>query len=155
GARDNTVMSVAASPDPRHPAIAVTDALGTIYLWDPAGDAPKLLKGTGAPVSTVTWSLDGKRVAWGTDEKNPREHVFNLAMGVPESGGAGGEDWQGALSRSSGRELIRADDRVRVIVRIGTRELARFPKDPLPDDEIRSFTFTPSGNVVVGSLFSL
>jgi WD40 repeat protein len=155
GVADNTVMSVAVSPDPKHPTLAFTDARGTIYLWDAENDGPKLLRGTGASVASVAWSPDGKRVSWGSDEQHPREHVFNLAAGVPEAAAADGERWQGGLSRSDGRELIRADDRVRVVVRVGTRELARLPRNPAPDDEVRCCAFTPAGDVVIGTLFAL
>lgn len=143
------VFAAAASPDGR--AAASGDALGAIYLWEPAtGRTLRSLTGSGASAFTLAWSPDGTRVAWGTRFGNETlDTAFDLARVLPEPTRPDPAlAWLRAQTRHERLRLALTPDAVilrgdedREIVRIKAR----------PGDRFWCCGFTPRGEVVVGS----
>jgi hypothetical protein len=165
-------MSVAFAPhagaDPL--LVASGEETGAILLWDGrTGEVAQQLTGTGQTPWSIAWSQDGNRIAWGTtkppeasDANAPLEHSFDLRTGWPgpavvpaESG-----NWKRAEREHLGRRLELVPDaegrKIGIEVREGSAIVSRIPRvSDLPHDEVRCATFTPAGQVVIGSLFTL
>jgi WD40 repeat protein len=152
-----TLFSVAFAPDGQTAASA--DLAGTIYLWDTGtGAVRRRLKGTGSSVFAVAWSPDGKRLAWGHTEGGPQapaplEQVFDLADILPQPAARAGRDWQAAQAEREGRTLTISPDRRAVGVQEGGR-IVRSLTLPDPQDRILCATWTPAGQVAIGSNFA-
>jgi hypothetical protein len=136
---------------------------GDIWLWDPAtGEAVRRLVGNGVSAWAVGWSPDGERVAWGTTLKfqdlnnmGPLERTFDLPGGMPAADVGAGERWVRAVTRQEDRSLTIADDKMSVILRQGEREVARCRPSDETYDTVCCFGFSPGGEVVIGSAFTL
>jgi WD40 repeat protein len=151
-----TIQSVAFSADGRLATSA--DRAGILYVWDPAtGEERQKLAGVGQSVFSVAWSQDGKQIAWGNvdaGEAAPLEHTFDLEKGVPGPDIEGNADFTvRARTRQNGRELSASPDGHAVILSEHGRE-KRFAL-PDPEDRVRCFSFTPKGDVVIGTEFYL
>jgi len=81
---DNTVYAAAAAPEG-----LVATAGGErheIHVWNPAtGEASRVMRGTGAPVTAVGVAADGGVVAWGTQNPCPGEDACPDRMGALEA----------------------------------------------------------------------
>lgn len=154
----NTVFSVAFSPDGNHVASTGGNS-NEAFIWNPVtGEVEKNLVGSGAGAYAIAFSPDGAQVAWGNINvraNRPLERTFALTAGTLGRDVTTGERWIRAVSQRGGRELTATDDRLGVIIREGASEV-RFRHSTHQDtDTVRCFTFTPRGEVVVGSNFTL
>lgn len=156
------VVAVAFAPDGKRIASAGGQA-NEIYLWEPRpGTASRRLAGTGSTVFAVGWSPDGEQVAWGTgsrftnrNDRGPLQHSFQLLRAAPGPPVPQVSTWQRAVARRSGQELTAAADQLAVIAREGTRETARIPLNADRDGGVLCFSFTPSGEIIIGAQFNL
>lgn len=80
---DNTVFTAAAAPEG-----LMASAGGErheIHVWNPeSGEARRVMRGTGAPVTAVGVAADGGVIAWGTQNPCPDEDACPDTMGALE-----------------------------------------------------------------------
>ena len=160
----NTVLSVAFSPNGTSIAGAGGDN-NEIYLWDAATGAPqRRLAGKGAGALSIAWSADGTRIAWGhalkphatTNDYGDFTCSFDLFAGQLGSAVTNVDGWKRAVTEWDGQTLATTDDRLNLLIRTGTQETARYRHNTMQDyDRICCDTFTPTGEVVVGSEFTM
>jgi WD40 repeat protein len=164
------VMSLAFAPGGSAPLLASAgEEAGEVFLWDPrTGEEQGQLSGVGATPWSVAWAADGTRVAWSNTPPAtvgsgaPLQRTFDLPKGWPGSDVAENEPWVRATKEhpATGRRLDYAepvdDERLGVTVFEGERAVVRIPRNSRQaHDQVRCFTFTPRGEIVVGSLFTL
>ena len=144
-----TVFAAAFSPDGTQ--VATGDALGAILVWDPAtGEARQRLRGTGSSLFSVAWSPDGRQVAWGEQYQGPLTHSFDLYQAALGPDVKGGGDWRRGQKEQGGKRLSLEADGATVYVRdTNGKEIAHIAAQE--GDQVKSFTFTADGQVVIGS----
>lgn len=152
-----TVQAVAfAPPGPAGVTIASAGGINNdIYVWDGATGAEKQhMVSTGGAVQDIAWSPDNSQIAWKTGGTAAGARTFDLAHRslVKDSATAG---WQGGVTEQNGRSLsIAADNPGQVVIKSGGREAGRITLKKT-DDQVRCFTWTKTGRVIVGSAFGL
>ncbi len=139
-----TVEAVAFSPDSG--TVASAGGLANdIYLWTPfAATIKQHMASTGGITQDVAWSPDSAQVTWRNQTSaSPVRHTFNIgdrSLTVnPDA------PWQGATLTRDGATLSLGAGGKTVQVSSGG---AIRSDDPL--NQVRCFTWTPDGNVVVG-----
>lgn len=132
-----------------------------IYLWRPdSGEVVHHLRGVGRPGWAVAFAEGGLKVAFGQGVReakdagkwNDLEAFFNFTTFTFEEFPAEQSDPPGfrrTVRERAGKELKETDI---YHLQTGSGEIAH---DPALYDQIRCYSFTPTGDVVVGSEFSL
>ncbi len=149
------IQSVAMSPDGRW--VASADRAGVIYVWDPVTLEERWQFGGAAPSAfSVAWSQDGKRIAWGSNPRDPKEltHTFLLDRGVPGPPPRPDEPWVFGASSTGGRSVGISPDHRTVQLQENGRTVSQLTL-PMPNDEAWATILTPRREVVVGTEFEL
>ena len=151
-----TVQAVAFAPTAGGVSVASAGGVNNdIYLWDAATGAEKQhIVSTGAAVGDIAWSPDNAELAWKPLGAEAGGRVFDLAHRslVKDASTAG---WQRAAVEQDGRALaVAPGNPQQVVISKDGREAGRITLTK-PGDQVRCFTFTKTGRIIVGSAFGL
>ena len=161
---NNTVIASAFSPDGKTIATAGGDNYD-IYLWDAQTGAVKThIVGNGRSVFSAAFSQNENTFAFGNTDaggfngSDPLEHQFDLVSMTllgdisAESEQTAGS-WRRAVTKHDGLTLKREDRRTLGIQQNGRIQATITLTQAY--DAIRCYTFTPSGEILVGSGYTL
>jgi WD40 repeat protein len=141
-----------------------------IYIWDAdTGEVKLHIVGTGGSVFSVAFSKDGRKIAFGNTNPSlrsragqyfnqnnlgPLERTFDLIDMTLDADVTSESDWIRAETNRGGLTLELKDE-VTLEIKRGGLTQATIELDPYTEKNIRCYTFTPSGNIAVGSEFAL
>ncbi|HEY3330699.1 MAG TPA: caspase family protein [Capsulimonadaceae bacterium] len=148
-----TVFSVAFLPNGR--SIASGDGLGGIELWNSeTGESQQHLHGKGAPVFSLGWSPDSRKVAWSDTFGKPFNHAFDFQNAQRTAAGTRPAAWSKPVKTLQGLKLAVEADGSTVYVRDDSGVAkARIPAQA--GDQVKAVAFAPDGKVIVGSDLTL
>lgn len=143
----DAVEAVAFSPDGK--TVASAGGLANdIYLWAAQGGAvAQHIASTGGATQDVAWASGSAKITWNSQTSTgPVRHTFDLVDRslIPNPD----QPWQKAVVTQNGLTLS-ADGSVVKISGGGQIALRS------PTDRVRCFTWTPDGNIIIGSNFGL
>jgi WD40 repeat protein len=159
---NNSVVASAFSPDGE--TIATAGSETDIYLWDAETGVVKAhIVGTGSGIWSIAFSPDGREFAFGNTVKSgwkpndygdPERRFDLLDMTLLEDISSGEGRWRRVVMEHAGSTLKQEDELNLSIQRSG-RTQATITMDDYVEGWTRCYTFTPSGEIVVGSDFAL